>query len=179
MTPSRSLAAGVAALLLAPTIASATVCVQPAEKTAFDIRALQSQLMVAALSCGQQDDYNTFVRKFQSDLGTAFRNVAGHFRRTAGAQHQRQLDQYITNLANGQSQLSIARGSFFCREQAPLFQQAIAASTPAELAQISVTREVHQALTTPMCAAAAPRATRPASTPPRPTNTQRQASAQR
>lgn len=176
MTPSRCLAAGVAALLLAPTIASAA-CVQPAEKTGFDIRALQSQLMVAALSCGQQDDYNTFVRKFQSDLGVAFRSVAGHFRRTAGAQHQRQLDSYITNLANGQSQLSIARGSFFCREQAPLFQQAIAASTPAELAQISVTREVHQALTTPMCPAAAPRGTpRPAQQRPA---QQREASTQR
>lgn len=152
MTPSRSLLAGVAAAMLMPTIASAA-CVQPAEKTAFDIRALQSQLMVAALSCGQQDDYNTFVRKFQNELGTAFRGVASHFRRTTGAQHQRQLDQYITALANGQSQLSIARGSFFCREQTPLFQAALAASTSAELSQISVQRDVHQVLTTPMCPA--------------------------
>jgi len=153
MTPSRILLAGVAAAMLVPTIASAA-CVRPAEKAAFDIRALQSQLMVAALSCAQQDDYNTFVRKFQTELGTAFRGVAGHFRRTAGSQHQRQLDQYITQLANGQSQLSIARGSFFCREQTPLFQAALAAGTSAELSQLSVQRAVHQELTTPMCPAA-------------------------
>ena len=176
MTPSRSLLAGVAAMLLAPTIASAA-CLQPAEKTAFDIRALQSQLMVAALACGQQDDYNAFMRKFPNDLAAAFRGVAGHFRRTGGSQHQRQLDQYITNLANGQSQLSIARGSFFCREQAPLFQAAMAASNSTELAQVSVTREVHQAFTDPVCpASGTPRAaTRAASSTPRPATAPRPA----
>jgi len=164
MTPSRSLLAGVSALVMFPVIASAQVCVQPAEKTAFDIRALQSQLMVAALSCGLQDDYNAFVRKYQSEVATAFRGVAGHFRRTAGAQHQRELDQYITQLANGQSQMSISRGSFFCREQAPLFQAAMTATSAADLAQVAVTRQVHQVLTTPECPARpAPRQTqRPA-----------------
>jgi len=165
MSPSRSFAAGLSALLLLPSIASAAVCVQPAEKVGFDIRALQSQLMVAALSCGQQDDYNAFVRKFQTEVAGAFRNVAAHFRRTAGAGHQRELDQFITQLANGQSQMSIARGSFFCSEQAPLFAAAMTATNAAELAQISVSRQVHQVLTTPMCPATPPRSTRPAQQP--------------
>lgn len=160
MSPSRSLAAGLAVLLLVPTIASAQVCVRPAEKVGFDIRALQSQLMVAALSCNQHDDYNAFVRKYQSEVATAFRNVAEHFRRTAGRTHQRDLDQYITQLANGQSQMSIARGSFFCREQAPLFQAAMTATNAAELAQVSVSRQVHQVLTTPECPAAPARPAR-------------------
>lgn len=153
MTPSRKLLGALAAVMLTPSVAFAqsSACLQPAEKAAFDIRALQSQLMVVALTCGQQDDYNTFVTRHQSDLATAFRNVAGHFRRTAGAQHQRQLDQYITNLANGQSQVGISRGSFFCREQAGLFQLATAARNPAELSQLSVAREVPQAITTPAC----------------------------
>jgi len=153
MTPSRKLMVGLAAVMLTPSIAFAqsSACLQPAEKTAFDIRALQSQLMVVALTCGQQDDYNTFVTRHQRDLATAFRNVAGHFRRTSGAQHQRLLDQYITNLANGQSQVGIARGSFFCREQGGLFQQATAANSVTELAQLSVTREIPQALTTQPC----------------------------
>lgn len=172
MTPSKSplarrLLAGVAALMMVPGIALAQqACVQPAEKTAFDIRALQSQLLVAALACGQHDDYNAFVRKNQTELATAFRNLAAHFRRTAGAQHQRQLDQYITELANSQSRISIDRGSFFCREQTPLFQAAMAANGANELAQVSVTREVHQSLTTPACPAA-PARQRPASAPAR------------
>jgi hypothetical protein len=163
MTPSRKLMCGLAAVMLTPSVAFAqsSACVQPTEKTAFDIRALQSQLMVVALTCGQQDDYNTFVTRHQSDLATAFRGVAGHFRRTAGAQHQRQLDQYITNLANGQSQVGISRGSFFCREQGALFQQATAARSPAELSQLAVAREIPQALTTPACPE------RPAATPAR------------
>ncbi|TCI00949.1 hypothetical protein EJV46_00380 [Roseococcus sp. SYP-B2431] len=153
MTPSRKLMCGLAAVMLTPSIAFAqsSACLQPAEKTAFDIRALQSQLMVVALTCGQQDDYNTFVTRHQRELATAFRNVAGHFRRTAGSQHQRQLDQYITNLANGQSQVGISRGSFFCREQSGLFQQATAAATPVELSQLSVAREVPQAISTQPC----------------------------
>lgn len=153
MTPSRKLLAGLAAVMLTPSIAFAqtSACMQPAEKAAFDIRALQSQLMVVALTCGQQDDYNAFVTRHQRELATAFRNVAGHFRRTSGAQHQRNLDQYITNLANGQSQVGISRGSFFCREQGALFQQATAASTPAELSQLSVAREVPQAIATTAC----------------------------
>jgi len=169
MTPSpnplaRKLLAATAAIMLVPSIASAQVCVQPAEKIAFDIRALQSQLVVAALSCGLQDDYNGFVRKYQSDLATAFRNVHGHFRRTSGSRHQQDLDQYITNLANGQSQMSISRGSFFCREQAPLFQAAMTATSAADLAQISVSRQVHQVLDRPACPAAPARPNRQAGT---------------
>ncbi|WP_424814045.1 hypothetical protein [Roseococcus sp. YIM B11640] len=162
MTPSRRLLAGVAAAMLAPTIASAAeACLQPAEKTAFDVRALQSQLMVVALSCQQQDQYNAFVMHFRGDLGRAYNSIQAHFRRTAGGAHQRMLDQYITNLANGQSQVGISQGSFFCRNQTPLFQQAMAATNPAALAQITTQNQIHQAMTSPECPArATPAATR-------------------
>jgi hypothetical protein len=157
--PAPAAAAAPAARTPAATAAAGSrqACLQPAEKTAFDIRALQSQLLVAALACGQHDDYNAFVRKNQGTLATAFRDLGSHFRRVAGAQHQRQLDQYITELANSQSRISIDRGSFFCREQGPLFQAAMAANGPQELSQVSVTRQVHQSMTTPVCAAPAPR----------------------
>lgn len=188
MTPSRKLLGALAAVMLTPSVAFAQsgACLQPAEKAAFDIRALQSQLMVVALTCGQQDDYNAFVTRHQNDLAAAFRNVAGHFRRTAGAQHQRQLDQYITNLANGQSQVGIARGSFFCREQGGLFQLATAARNPTELSQLSVAREVPQAISTPPCpdrpAAATPTRNRretPPATPRRTASSNTSASATR
>ena len=158
MTPLRSLLAGAAAMALIPGMVSAQTCLQPAEKSHFDVRALQSQLMVVALSCEMQDDYNRFVTKFQPQLATAFRGVAGHFRRTAGGSHQRQLDQYITNLANGQSQVGISQGSFFCRNQGPLFQQALAASSVGDLAQLSVQREIPQTYTASVCSGAPARA---------------------
>ncbi|MCZ8149565.1 MAG: hypothetical protein O9325_17160, partial [Roseomonas sp.] len=64
-TSFRLLIGGLAALVAGPAIAQ--TCLQPAERTAFDVRALQSKLMVAALSCSQDAAYNAFVRKFQGE----------------------------------------------------------------------------------------------------------------
>lgn len=144
--------AGVAAALVGPGAAIAA-CLQPAEKTAFDVRALQSQLMVVALTCQQQDDYNNFVRRHMNELNGAQRGVTSYHRRVHGAQHQRQLDLYITNLANSQMQAGITRGSFFCREQAPLFQMAMQASTTAELANLTTSRQIPQPLGAEACPA--------------------------
>jgi hypothetical protein len=99
-----------------------------------------------------------------NELNEAQRGVASYHRRAFGQQHQRQLDLYITNLANSQSQAGISRGSFFCNEQAPLFQLAMAATTRAELANIAVTRQIPQPLQAEACPA------RPATTPQRTTS---------
>src|SRR3712207_3669409 len=98
MTPFRTLVAGLCAVAIASPAMAAGVCMQPAEKTAFEVHSLQSALMVAALNCRQEDAYNSFVTKFRGDLGGAYRGVSGHFRRTGGG--TRKLDEYITNLAN-------------------------------------------------------------------------------
>lgn len=152
MTRKTILMAGVAAALIGPGAALAA-CLQPVEKTAFDVRALQSQLMVVALTCQQQDDYNNFVRRHMNELNNAQRSVTSYHRRVHGAQHQRQLDLYITNLANSQMQAGITRGSFFCREQAPLFQMATQANTAAELANLTVSRQIPQPLGAEACPA--------------------------
>lgn len=161
MTRKLTLLAGAAAALL-PAAAFAT-CMQPAEKTAFDVRALQSQLMVVALACQQQDDYNAFVRRHMSELGAAHQGLVTYHRRAHGAQHQRQLDTYITNLANSQMQAGITQGSHFCRNQVPLFQMAMAASNRTELANIAVSHQVPQPLDAALCPASQQRsAQRPA-----------------
>ncbi|WP_207538675.1 hypothetical protein [Sabulicella rubraurantiaca] len=186
MTPLRSLLAGAAALVLTPTLASAAACLQPAEQTHFQVRALQSQLMVVAISCELQDDYNRFVTKFQPQLATAFRGIQSHFRRSAGSAGQRQTDQYITNLANGQSQAGIAQGTLFCRNQAPLFQEAIAAPNVQALAQLSVAREIPRFYDVPACGTSSPqraqgqqRAERPRSQQPQRAQGQRSQGQQR
>ena len=138
MSPIRFLAAGFAAVLAAAP-AMAQTCAQPAEKAAFDVRALQSQLMVAALSCQQDEQYNTFVRQYKGELEGAYRGINAHFRRTAGARGQSSLDGYITSLANAQSQDGIRQGSNFCRNVTPLFAAALAAPKNTEaLAQLAV-----------------------------------------
>ena len=153
MTPLRSLLAGAALLALTPNLAAGQSCMQPAEQQHFNVRALQSQLMVLAISCERHDDYNSFVTRFQPQLAAAFRGVQNHFRRTTGAQHQRQTDQYITNLANGQSQVGISQGTFFCRNQQGLFAEALGAANVGALSQISVDRQVPQVYSLPACTA--------------------------
>lgn len=150
----RLLLGGLAAIVAGPAIAQS--CLQPAERTAFDLRALQSQLMVAALSCGRDADYNAFVRKFQGELAASYRGIQGHFRRTAGNAHQRELDGFITQLANAHSQDGIRAGSQFCPLVTPLFQLALAQTNAQGLAEFTQERNVLNPLTTPACPAVAP-----------------------
>lgn len=171
-TSLRLLIGGLAAVIAGPAIAQS--CVQSAERTAFDVRALQSQLMVAALSCGKDAEYNAFVRKFQGELAASYRGIQGHFRRTAGGSHQRELDGYITQLANAQSQDGIRAGSHFCPLVTPLFQQALSQTNASSLAELAVERNVINPLAAPTCAAAP--AAAPSRQPARPAQGQRTAS---
>jgi hypothetical protein len=155
------IAAGIAAGLTSPALAQG--CVRPGERTAIDLRAVQSNLMVAAIACGRTDDYNQFVRRHQTDLGAAHHTVFGVFRRAHGAQAQRQYDEYITNLANAQSQEGIRQGSHFCRDVAPLFQAALAAPNSSAVAALS---EQHR-VTNPMPISACPAARQAATPAPR------------
>ena len=107
MTPFRTILAGLTAASIALP-AMAAPCLQPAEQGGFQLHAFQTQLMVAALNCRQEDGYNSFVRRFQPDLRGAYRHVDGHFRRAGGV---RKLDEYITNMANAQSQEGIRQGT--------------------------------------------------------------------
>jgi hypothetical protein len=129
-----------AAGLTSPALAQG--CIRPAERSAVDLRAVQSQLMVAAIACGRSEDYNAFVRRYQADLGAAHRTVFGVFRRAHAAQAQRQYDQYITNLANAQSQDGIRQGSHFCRDIGPLFQAALAAPNAGAVAALTAQHHI-------------------------------------
>lgn len=157
----RLLLAGAAMAIGGPAIAQS--CVQANERTAFELRALQSQLMVAAITCQRDGDYNAFVRKFQGDLGGAYNTIRTHFRRTAGAQGQRALDGYITTLANEQSQDGVRQGSRFCQNITPLFQVALAQTSASSLAEMSMERNVLNPYDAASCA---DRATTPAATTP-------------
>ncbi|MFH5924465.1 hypothetical protein [Roseomonas xinghualingensis] len=154
----RYIAAGLAAVVIATPVLAQT-CVQPAEKTAFDVRALQSQLMVAALACQQQDQYNVFVRQYQAELGNAYRGINAHYRRTAGARGQTTLDGYITHLANAHSQDGIRQGTNFCRNVLPLFTVALAAPKTTEaLAAVAVQNNLANPHGRPECTTATPAA---------------------
>lgn len=166
MKPFRFLLIGLGVAVTAAAPALAQSCLQPTEQAAFHVRALQSQLMVAALACDRHDDYNGFVRRHMNDLNGAQRQVHSHFRRVHGRAHQRQLDDYITALANSQSQDGIRQGSHFCMNMLPLFRQAMSVSSSAHLAELARDRNVVNPIGAPSCSGASQAATAEASAPP-------------
>jgi hypothetical protein len=164
MRPStiRLLVAGLAAGLAGPAIAQS--CLPAAERQAFDVRAVQSQLQVAALLCRDQgypqleQEYRSFVQKFSPEFQAPARNIQAHFRRTAG-RDPRALDSFITNLANAHQQDASRSGTQFCTMAPALFRVALAQSSASGLADLAVERNILNLVDTPACAE---RATTPA-----------------
>lgn len=89
----------------------------------IEVRRLQTNLMVAALSCGARADYNAFVINHRSSLkkyGTAIRK---EFKRRYGKSGPRRLNRFVTRLANEASARSNADRDQFCADATTLFQK--------------------------------------------------------
>jgi len=143
------------ALIAGPAMADA--CLRPEERSALEMRALRSYLMVAALQCrtvyNAPEGYNNFLRRFGRDLSAADRIAATHFQRSyGGASRGGRLDQYNTVMANEHSEDAMRAGSFFCRDAQPLFQQVVTLQAT-ELATFAVQRNIIQSYSAPDCPA--------------------------
>src|SRR3546814_14595822 len=77
--------------------------------------------MVAALTCGARDEYNSFVSRYQPELVRHGRTMQRHFQKTYGAASTRHLNRYVTALANEASARSIADRANFCADSDVLF----------------------------------------------------------
>ncbi len=162
----RPLIAGFMAAAIA-TPALAQSCLPPQARAGFDLRALQSQLMVAALSCDKYGEYGQFMNRNSSMLRESIGAIRTFYRGNANA-----VDSYITNLANTHSQEGIRQGSHFCRDVGALFQEALAASDRASLQQVTANRRIATLQDAPVCVAPAARTpTRSAAAPAQPTRT--------
>jgi len=101
---------------------------------AFNVIALKSALMVGALSCNQQDRYDTFMLRFQPHILAEQHVMDAYFRRTVGgARGQTQEDAFVTQLANNQSVTGISQGSIFCLNNSAEFNAVLALQSPAAL----------------------------------------------
>lgn len=124
------LASGIASILLfsaAPALAKSS-CATSEEVTAMNARVLQSDLMVAALSCKQQPAYNAFVKKYNSDLVRRSGSVKGYFQRVYGKGGEHQMNKFITGLANDSSTASLSMSqSVYCAAAQQIFNEALAA----------------------------------------------------
>ena len=118
----RGLALGVAGLtLMATGPAVALMCASPSEQSALNARVLQTEFMVAALTCGQQQHYNDFVTKFRNGLAVRGQTLRQLFEREYGAAATRRLDHFITRLANEASYRSLMQGTSYCTATASQF----------------------------------------------------------
>jgi hypothetical protein len=101
---------------------------------AFNVIGLKSALMVAALSCGQQDKYDTFMTSFQPHVLAAQHVMDAYFRKVSGGRNgQKAEDNFVTLLANNQSVSGIAQGSTYCLNNTAEFNAVLALKTPQAL----------------------------------------------
>jgi hypothetical protein len=131
-------------------------CEFPADRTAFDIEGLKSELMVTALACKQQDRYNAFMSRFQPTVAAEEHDLNAYFRRSYGRGAQKAYDDYISNLANIQSEDSLKSGTAFCDNIAEMFDEVQALHDSAELHEFANAKTIAQPVTFENCAAAAP-----------------------
>lgn len=92
-----------------PSVVSAASCFSKGELEASHVRQLQTEFMVAALTCEKHPTvdlvgkYNAFVKKYQKELGGNAKELKGHFARNYGGSQSKVFDSYMTTLANDAS----------------------------------------------------------------------------
>jgi hypothetical protein len=111
-------------------------CASDTDLAALNARVLQTELMVAALSCDEKQRYNNFVIAYRDVLKDRGQALQALFRRAHGAKASTRLNAFITKLANDASQQVRSRSDDYCVFAGDLFSEAITAS-PRELNRIA------------------------------------------
>jgi hypothetical protein len=93
---------------------AAPACIRPDERVALEVRAVQTNLMVAALSCNFQPAYNDFVRRFRPALDRHNDLVHRFFDRSYGRGGANAATRYFTRFANRSALASVANLDKFC-----------------------------------------------------------------
>lgn len=127
--------------------ARADACADRGAREALEMRVLQSELMVAALTCNQRGSYNAFVTGFKPYLRSQGRELRSFFAKTFGpSAGPQRLNKLVTRLANTASQNSLGQPTnAFCAAAQRRFDAVLSASPQmlAKLARTSPTAKVH------------------------------------
>ena len=107
--------------------ATASGCARPADLNALRTAAMQQRLMVAALSCGESQSYNNFVRSYQTELQASDKNLQAYFRRVNGKTGTADYHAYKTRLANSSSMAVINDMTGYCASAKASFETALGA----------------------------------------------------
>ena len=87
-------------------------CANEAEREAMAMRVLQSEFMMAGVACNQAQAYNTFITRYQPIISAEGLKLKAYFTRTGGG--EKQLNDFITDLANAWSQVHMKDMKGFC-----------------------------------------------------------------
>ena len=162
----RMLVSGLVAAGLLISQAASAACVAPNDREALDVAGLKTQLMVQTLTCKNDSEYNAFIGKFKSELNADERVTSNYFSKTYGRNGQKRQDEYLTQMANANADLSQKDGSRFCPHNEDLFKEVLALKGGNELREFAAGRSVSQPANMQVCEASATPARAPA---PRPT----------
>ena len=141
----------VAAGLLSSQMASAENCARPVDKTAFDVAGLKSQLMVTAITCEATERYNAFIMRYRPNLLAEEKVLNAYFSRSFGKRAQSQHDDYITSLANSQSQNGLKSGTAFCSQNISMFDEVMKLSGTTELVDYASNKAIAQPIVLVAC----------------------------
>ena len=141
---------------------TAPLCVKPAEKMAFDVSALRTHLVLTAITCKTEDQYNAMVAKYKPDLAGSEKILNGYFSRAYGRSGQSRQDDYNTQLISAQSQLAGKAGSLFCRIYTPMYDEVMALPSGEALPAYAASKPIQQALVISECPPQAAPAAKPA-----------------
>jgi hypothetical protein len=122
-------------------------CLAPEERSAVEVAALRSQLMVLATGCRQDERYNAFIRKYQPDLVGNEKAIDDIFKKKYGRRAQQLHDQFTTELANSESSAGMHLGSDFCERNSMIFGEVMSLRSPAELAAYAAGKDLVPAST--------------------------------
>jgi hypothetical protein len=120
----------VSAMVAVPALAAkkkaapAPKCVKDKVLSAFQMRMLQTELVVGALSCKLTPRYNEFVTAYRSDLMVAHRALLKYFGRES------RLEDYKSKTANESSQRSLANITEFCLYSSALYDKLLGPEKP-------------------------------------------------
>ncbi len=120
----------VAAMVAGPAMAAkkkappAPKCVKDKVLSAFQMRMLQTELVVGALSCKLTPRYNEFVTAYRPDLMTAHKALMKYFGRES------KLEDYKSRTANEASQRSLANITEFCLYSSAMYDKLLGPEKP-------------------------------------------------
>ncbi|MFO1154568.1 MAG: hypothetical protein U1E42_13040 [Rhodospirillales bacterium] len=102
--------------------APAKACANDRDMAALNARVVQTELMVAALSCQEAPRYNQFTTSYREVLVDRAGDLKAFFQRTMGSKGVTRMDSLVTQLANDASKQSQMRADTYCQFAGDMFE---------------------------------------------------------